>query len=107
MLTCDDLTAGVEFAMDGSQQMFACQKSLYFFLERELTEREKKVDAIVVDSSVSFPMGQVAHKLLTNQRNANRWLNKDALMIIVSLSGKGGEWRRSFADSFREDVGAE
>ena len=103
--TCDNLTEGVEFAMDGPQQMFDCQKTLYKFFEHKLTANEKKSNAIVIDSSLPFPMGQIVHKLfVASKRNTSRWLNKEALIIIAPLQGKGSEWRRSLADCFRKDV---
>ena len=102
--TCGDLTDGVEFAKDGPQKMFACQKSIYFALEEALIQSSKKINAIVIDSDVSYPMGQIVHSLLSNKRNAHRWLDEDTLSVIAPYRGKSGAWRLTLVDALRKHI---
>jgi len=102
--SCPDISDGVAFEKDGTDRMYSCQKELHHLLKRTLNEQGKKLDAIVLDLSTNYAMGQILNEMFSIARNMNQWLNKENITAISLLPDDDSSWRTAFVEMIRTDV---
>jgi Spermine/spermidine synthase domain len=61
-----------------------------------------KIDAIVIDPSFPFPMGQIMERLFSDKVFHNKLMKLSH--VILSPAPKGEEWRSVLVDRFRTDL---
>jgi len=101
---CPDLVENIEHFFE--DQIFECEKQVHKSFH--YAAAEGKADAIVIDSSAPFPMGQVVLRLLASSRNVAEWLNKDFMVLSPMVKGKvlseTQSWQMNFLLSLKQNV---
>jgi len=96
--TCSDLD---EYSENYAQKVYACELAVQKKLKTSLS-RGKKISAIVIDSAVSYTMGQILFKVVTSISSMEIFTD-DTKVIAISLDEKD-VWRSNFANRFRKEV---
>jgi len=97
--SCPDVN---EFAKDSSMQLYFCERNLLELLNKRLVNN-KKLDAIIFDSTSSYSMGQILVRVFTNLKTRFDLLAKDPKILAISYNVKD-EWRSILVNRFRTDI---
>ena len=63
---------------------------------------KSRLDMLVVDATVPYPMVQVLHSILDNIQDRKLFVKKQNLVITLSTNPEGEEWRQHFLDRYRK-----
>lgn len=97
--SCPDVN---EFAEDSAIKMYACEQKLTAFLETKVVN-EKRIDAIVIDSTASYATGQILIRMFKSMKIRFGMLARDPKILAISHDEKE-TWRSILVNRFRTDV---
>uniref|UniRef100_A0A7S1BJZ0 Uncharacterized protein n=2 Tax=Corethron hystrix TaxID=216773 RepID=A0A7S1BJZ0_9STRA len=90
-----------EFMEDFEKILFNCELDASRALRNSLTDG-KKIEAIVFDSTASYPMSQILFKIFSDFKN-RLMLRKDPSVVAISL-GDSKLWHSIFVNRFRREM---
>lgn len=93
--------SGVE---GGFEKQTECEKTVLDSLKSFYESSKKQFDAIIVDPSAPYQMGQVAHRIFAQSSHVDKYVKVDDIVVLAMLPGDEEEWRREFVDDLRKTV---
>ena len=99
--TCSSIEGGVEFAPDGPDRLFACEKELLKYLQDSVDGF--KIRAIVLDHASSYSMAQVVIRTFQNALHSKKFLSEN-IFVLAAVLHPSETWRKVFVDTFRDDI---
>ena len=82
--------------------LHACEQDILTTLRSKISN-DSSIRALIVDSSATYALTQIVHKIFTHPLHVLRWLGED-VMISAILLDETETWRRAFIHTFREEI---
>ncbi len=84
-----------------SEEMHLCEKEVYEKLQGIVTEH-KKLDALVMDSTLPFSMGQILESIFSDPVTHSKIMERNHMILTPVVEEEA--WRNVLIDRFRTDI---
>jgi len=89
------------YACNSFDEMRLCEKEIYEKFKATVTQH-KKLDALVMDTTLPFSMGQIIESIFNNPITHNKIMERTNLVLTPVVEEEG--WRNVLIDRFRTDI---
>mmetsp|Transcript_14520 Transcript_14520/g.40367 ORF Transcript_14520/g.40367 Transcript_14520/m.40367 type:complete len:1336 (-) Transcript_14520:1047-5054(-) len=90
------------YACDSFEDMQACEQETEELLKAGVKNSKAKLDALVLDFELPFPMGQVLESIFSNKVTHNKIMERTHTVLTPLVDGES--WRHVLIDRFRTDI---
>jgi spermidine synthase len=100
---CADLTDGIEYSKHATVHYQRCEGELIRAITAFVRDQKRRLDAIVVDPTAPFTLGQIVLHIFQSKVKRSRMLAEHRLVVAPAVK----PWHGVFVDRFRTQVFAE